>query len=120
MLMKKIALAALAGSALLATAPAIADGYRGDRQYQRGDQFQHPSRGERQFYRGERFQRHAVYVHNHGPRAYGPHRVIVQQPVVVHRPVAVYRDSRSHNVLGGLILGTIIGVAIANHAGGGY
>ncbi|MDA1118068.1 MAG: hypothetical protein O2979_08670 [Proteobacteria bacterium] len=107
--LKKVTLAALAGSALLAAAPAFADGNRGDRQFQRGDQFQHQSRGDR--------YRRPVYVNNHGFRHYGQRRVIVQQPVVVQRPVAVYRDSRSHNVLRGLILGSIIGVAIASHAG---
>ena len=108
--LKKVTLAALAGIALLAAAPAFADGSRGDRQFGRGDQFQHQSRGDRPY-------RHAVYVDNQGPRHYGQRRVIVQQPVVVHRPVAVYRDSHSHNVLRGLILGSIIGVAIASHAG---
>lgn len=108
--LKKVTLAALAGAALLAAAPAFADGKRSDRQFGRGDQFQHQSRGDRHY-------RHARYVRDHGPRHYGQRRVIVQQPVVVHRPVAVYRDSRSHNVLRGLILGSIIGVAIASHAG---
>jgi len=109
--LKKVTLAALAGSALLAAAPAFADGNRGDRQFQRGDQFQHQSRGDR-------FQRR-YYVNNHGPRHYyyGQRRVIVQQPMMVHRPVAVYHDANSHNVLRGLILGSIIGVAIASHAG---
>ncbi len=108
--LKKVTLAALAGSALLAAAPAFADGNRGDRQFQRGDQFQHQSRADR-FHR-------PYYVNNHGPRHYyGQRRVIVQQPATVHRPVAVYQDSHSHNVLRGLILGSIIGVAIASHAG---
>lgn len=107
--LKKITLAALAGSALLAAAPAFADGNRGERQFGRGEQFQHQSRGGRHY--------RPVYAHNHGFRHYRQRRVIVQQPMVVHRPVAVYQDSHSHNVLRGLILGSIIGVAIASHAG---
>ncbi len=122
--MKKITLAALAGATLLAAAPAFADGYRGERHNYRGSQFQN-HRGE-QFqnqYRGDRFQRRAVIVNNHGPRFYGYRRVVVQRPVFVERPVVVQRPAYdyngypSHNVIGGLILGTVIGAAIANHAG---
>jgi hypothetical protein len=100
MLMKKVTLAALAGSALLAAAPAFADGYRGDRHYFRGDQFQH----------------RMVYVNNHGPRYYGQRPVFVHRPVVVQRPVVVYRERSSHDVLGGLIVGAVLGAIIANHA----
>jgi hypothetical protein len=110
MLWKKVTLAALTGTALLAAAPAFADNYREGRFYQRGDHF----------------QRRMVVVHDRSPHYYGERRVFVQRPAVVHRPVVVqqpvvvYREPSAHQVLGGLILGTVIGVAIANHAAGGY
>ena len=95
MLLKKVTLAALAGSALLAAAPAFADHYRGDRHDFRGGHFQH----------------RPVYVQDHGPRYYGQRRVFV------HSPVVVYREHSSHDVLGGLIVGAVLGAVIANHAG---
>jgi hypothetical protein len=99
---KKITLAALTGTALLAAAPAFADGYRDGRFYQRGDHFQN----------------RVVVVRDRSPHYYyGQRRVVVHRPVVVQRPVVVYREPSAHQVLGGLILGTVIGVAIANHAG---
>ena len=81
MLLKKVTLAALAGTVLLAAAPAFADQGRGDRQHFRGNQFQG------NHFRGNHFQ---------------------------HRPAYGYYAPR-HDVLGGLILGTVIGAAIVNH-----
>jgi len=106
MTVKKLMLAALAGTALLATAPAFADNYRNGRHD----------------YRGNHFQKRVVVVQQRVPY-YAHRRVVVQRPVVVHRaavvnrPVVVYRQHSSHEVLGGLILGAVIGAAIANHAG---
>lgn len=112
MLLKKVTLAALAGTVLLAAAPAFADQGRGDRQQFRGSQFQgnhfrgDQFRGER--FRGSHFQRRPVVVHRPAYGFYG-HR-----PVVVQRPAYGYYAPR-HDVLGGLILGTVIGAAIVNH-----
>ena len=93
MLLKKVTLAALAGTVLLAAAPAFADQGRRDHQQFRGNQFQgNHFRGDQ--FRGGHFHR---------------------QPVVVQQPAYAYYGHSSHDVLGGLILGTVIGVAIANH-----
>jgi uncharacterized protein YcfJ len=107
MIKKTLSLAALAGSLLLA-APAFADGYRGDRHFNKGD---------------HRFHGRTVVVQQRAPY-YAQRRVIVQRPAVVHRPVVVrqqpvvvYRQSNSHDVLGGLIVGAVLGAVIANHAG---
>ena len=100
MTFKKLALAALTGTALLAAAPAFADNYRGDR---------HGNRGHH-------FQKRVVVVQHRAPY-YAQRRVVVQRPVYVQRPVVVYRQHDSREVLGGLILGAVIGAAIANHAG---
>src|SRR5574341_317876 len=89
---KKITLAALTGTALLAAAPAFADGYRDGRRFDNG--------------------RHYVYGRDYD-RGYRHARRVV----VVHQPAVIYREPSAHQVLGGLILGTVIGVAIANHAG---
>ena len=102
MLLKKVTLAALAGTVLLAAAPAFADQGRGDRQQFRGNHFQ----GNQ--FRGNHFQHRPVIVHRPAYGFYG-HR-----PVVVHRPAYGYYAPR-HDVLGGLILGTVIGAAIVNH-----
>ena len=107
MTFKKLTLAALAGTSLLAAAPAFADNYRGDR---------------RDANRGSHFQKRAVVVQHQAPY-YAQRRVVVRRPVVVQRaayvrqPLVVYRQQSSHEVLGGLILGAVIGAAIANHAG---
>jgi hypothetical protein len=37
--------------------------------------------------------------------------------VVRHAPVVTYRHRSSHDVLGGLIVGAMIGAVIAGHAG---
>lgn len=102
MLLKKVTLAALAGTVLLAAAPAFADQGRGDRQQFRGNHFQG------NHFRGNHFQHRPVIVHRPAYGFYG-HR-----PVVVHRPAYGYYAPR-HDLLGGLILGTVIGAAIVNH-----
>ncbi len=115
--MKKVTLTALAATALLATAPAFADGNRGD-QFQnqfRGDR--HDFRGDRHDFRRDHFRNRVVYVDDRAPCYYGQRPVFVRHPVVAERPVVVYRDYRSHDVLGGLIIGTVLGAVIANHAG---
>ena len=99
MLKKTFALAALSGAALLAAAPAFADGYRHyhARHY-------HP-------------QKRVVVVKQHVPY-YAQRRVIVHRPVFVRpAPVVVYRQYPSHDVLGGLIVGAMLGAVIASHAG---
>jgi hypothetical protein len=107
MLLKKVSLAALAGTVLLAAAPAFADQGRGDRQQFRGNHFQgNQFRGNH--FRGNHFQHRPVIVNRPAYGFYG-HR-----PVVVHRPAYGYYAPR-HDVLGGLILGTVIGAAIVNH-----
>lgn len=107
MLLKKVTLAALAGTVLLAAAPAFADQGRGDRQQFRGNHIQGNHFRGNQF-RGNHFQHRPVIVHRPAYGFYG-HR-----PVVVHRPAYGYYAPR-HDVLGGLILGTVIGAAIVNH-----
>lgn len=108
MLKKTLALAALAGATALAATPALADHGRYDR-YDRG---------------GKR----VVVVHKrapyYAPRRVVVHRPVVQRPVVVHRPVVVrhpptvvYRATSSHDVLGGLIVGAMLGAVIASHGG---
>jgi len=107
MLLKKVSLAALAGTVLLAAAPAFADQGRGDRQQFRGNHFQgNQFRGNH--FCGKHFQHRPVIVHRPAYGFYG-HR-----PVVVHRPAYGYY-APGHDVLGGLILGTVIGAAIVNH-----
>jgi hypothetical protein len=101
MLLKKVTLAALAGTVLLAAAPAFADQGRGDRQQFRGNHFQG------NHFRGNHFQHRPVIVHR-PVYGYG------YRPVVVERPAYGYYAPR-HDLLGGLILGTVIGAAIVNH-----
>jgi hypothetical protein len=106
MLKKTVALAALSAAALLGATPALADGYR----------------------QGHA-QKRVVVVQKHSPY-YAQRRVVVHRPVtmqrraVVHRPVivrhpptVVYRTSSSHDVLGGLIVGAVLGAVIASHGG---
>ncbi|MGH8706837.1 MAG: hypothetical protein ACREVD_02105 [Burkholderiales bacterium] len=95
MLKKTLALAVLACAALLGATPALADGYR----------HYHP-------------HKRVVVVKQHVPyyAHYAQRRVIVHRPVHV-RPVLVYRQRSSHDVLGGLIVGAMIGAVIASHAG---
>lgn len=111
--MKKITLATLAGTVLLATAPAYADNYRGDRHAQRGDRFQS---------RVVVVQRHVPYHAQRRAVAHRPvyvqPRTVVHRPVIVrHQPTVVYRTSSSHDVLGGLIVGAVLGAVIASHGG---
>jgi hypothetical protein len=104
MLNKSAATAVLAATVLLGATPALADGYRHG----------YP-------------QKRVVVVHKHVPY-HAQRRVVVHRPVyrpaVVHRPVVVrhqpavvYRQSSSHDVLGGLIVGAVLGAVIASHAG---
>lgn len=109
MFAKKLILAALTGSALLAAAPAFADNGRGDRNQHRGSHFQNHRGDHFQGHRGNHFQHRPVFAHR---PAYGHYW---HRPVVVQRPGYGYYGHPSHNVLGGLILGTVIGAAIANH-----
>ena len=118
MLKNRIALAAVATASLLAAAPAFADGYRHSRPSERTvvvyDQTPYHARG------WERAQR-PVYVHRpvyeYRP-VYGRRPVVVHRPVVVQpQPVVVYRDHSHHDVLGGLIIGTVLGAVIASNAG---
>lgn len=98
---RKITLTALAGTVLLAAAPAFADNYRGDRRDARG----------------HHFQKRVVVVQQRAPY-HVQRRVVVHRPVMVRQqPVVVYRQHSAHDVLGGLILGAVIGAVIANHAG---
>jgi hypothetical protein len=111
MLKKTLATAALAGATALAATPALADKGRYDR-----------------FDRHDRGGKRVVVVHKRAPY-YAPRRVVlhrheVRRPVVVHRPVVVrhqptvvYRTSSSHDVLGGLIVGAMLGAVIASHGG---
>ena len=107
MLKKTFALAALSGAALLAAAPAFADGYR----------------------HGHDYDRRVMVVKQPAPYYYAQHRWVgyrapAYRPVAVYRPVferpapvVVYREHRSHDVLGGLIVGAMLGAVIAGHAG---
>jgi hypothetical protein len=112
MLKNRIALAAVAAASLLAAAPAFADGYRASRPYERTVVVQQhtPSHA-----RGWEGAHRPVIVHRpvHERRPVVVHRpVVVQQP-----PVVVYRNHSHHDVLGGLIIGTVLGAVIASNAG---
>ena len=113
MTMKQLILATLTGTALLAAAPAFADNGRGGR-----DDFRGNYRGSHfQGHRGQHFQHRPVVVHRYAPR-HAHRQVVVHRPVIVQRqPVVVYRNHSSHDVLGGLIVGAVLGAVIANHAG---
>ncbi len=111
MLKKTFALAALAGTAFLSTTPALADGYRYGHGHGHG--YGH---------------KRVVVVHKHVPyyapqrwhghRPYAQRYAYAHRPVVVHHaPTVVYRQHSSHDVLGGLIVGAMIGAVIAGHAG---
>lgn len=105
MLNKTFALAALAGATLLTAAPVFADGYR------------HHNHGKRVVV----VQKHAPHYaqrrwQDRSPRAY--RHAYAHRPAYVRpAPVVVYRRHSSHDVLGGLIIGAMIGAVIANHAG---
>ena len=112
MLKNRIALAAVATASLLAAAPAFADGYRYGRPQERTviveQHAPYYARGWERNYR-------PVYV---ARPAYERRPVIVHRPVVVQQPpVVVYRNAGAHDVLGGLIIGTVLGAVIASNAG---
>lgn len=108
MLKKTVALAALSAAALLGATPALADGYG---------------------YRNGHSQKRVVVVQKRVPYhaqrravvhrpAYVQRRTVVHRPVVVHQqPTVVYRTRSSHDVLGGLIVGAVLGAVIATHGG---
>lgn len=118
MLKNRIALAAVAAASLAAAAPAFADGYRTHRPQERTVVVQkHTPYQTRGWERSHR----PVVAHR---TVYERRPVVVKRPVVVHRPVVVqqppvvvYRSHSSHDVLGGLIIGTVLGAVIASHAG---
>ena len=112
MLKNRIALAAVATASLLAAAPAFADGYRysrpGERTVVVEQRAPYHARGWEQAHR-------PVYVYR---PVYERRPVVVHRPVVVQQPpVVVYRDHSHHDVLGGLIIGTVLGAVIASNAG---
>lgn len=111
MLKKTIALAALAGATLLASAPALADGYR----HGRG----HNDQGPKRIVVVQQHAPHYAQRHWDGNRRHGYRQAYAhQRPMQVrHAPVMTYRRHSSHDVLGGLIVGAMIGAVIANHAG---
>lgn len=105
MLKKTLALAALAGATLITAAPAFADGYR------------HHNYGKRVVV----VQQHAPHYaqrrwQGHRPQAYR-HAYAHRHAYVRHAPAVVYRRHSSHDVLGGVIVGAMIGAVIASHAG---
>jgi len=112
MLKNRIAIAAVATASLLAAAPAFADGYRHSRPNERTVVvYQHTPYHAR----GWESARGPVYVHR---PVYERRPVVVHRPVVVQQaPVVVYRDHSHHDVLGGLIIGTVLGAVIASNAG---
>lgn len=120
MLKKTVALAALSAAALLGATPALADGYG----YRHGHaqkrvvvvQKRVPYHAQRRVVvqRPVHVQRRVVV---HRP-AYVQRRAVVHRPVVVrHQPTVVYRTRSSHDVLGGLIVGAVLGAVIASHSG---
>jgi len=120
MLKKTVALAALSAAALLGATPALADrdGYRHGHAQKRVVVVQHraPYHAQRQgvVHRPVHAQRRGGV---HRP-AYVQRRAVVHRPVVVqHQPTVVYRTRSSHDVLGGLIVGAVLGAVIATHGG---
>ena len=106
MLKKTFALAALAGAAFLSTTPALADGYRHG--YGHGH--------KRVVVVHKQVPYYAQHRYGYRPHAYRP--AYAHRPVVVHQaPTVIYRRHSSHDVLGGLIVGAMIGAVIAGHAG---
>jgi uncharacterized protein YcfJ len=103
MLKKTAAITVLAATALLGATPALADGYRHGYSQKRVVVVHKPAP-----YYAQRRAHRPVVVHRH-----------VHRPVVVrhHQPTVVYRQRSSHDVLGGLIVGAVLGAVIASHAG---
>ncbi|HEX7248752.1 MAG TPA: hypothetical protein VF262_00050 [Burkholderiales bacterium] len=112
MLKNRTALAAIATASLLAAAPAFADGNRHSRPYERTVVVhQHTP------YHARGWERARGPVYGHRP-AYVRRTVVVHRPVVVQQPpVVVYRSHSHSDVLGGLIIGTVLGAVIASNAG---
>lgn len=108
MLKKTLALAALAGAALLGTTPALADGYRHG--------YGH---GHNRVVVVHKPVPHYAQHRGYGYRPYAYRQAYAERPVVVrHAPAVVYRrHSSSHDVLGGLLVGAVLGAVIASHAG---
>jgi len=107
MLKKTVALAALSAAVLLGATPALADGYG----YRHGHAQKRVVVQNRAPYYAQR--RGGVYR-----PAYVQRRAVVHRPVVVHQqPTVVYRTRSSHDVLGGLIVGAVLGAVIATHGG---
>jgi hypothetical protein len=111
MLKNRIALAAVATASLLAAAPAFADGYRHSRPSER-TVVVHPHAP----YHARGWERHQRPVVVHRP-VYERRPVVVHRPVVVQQPPVVVYRSHGHDVLGGLIIGTVLGAVIASNAG---
>jgi hypothetical protein len=120
MLKKTVALAALSAAALLGATPALADGYG----------YRHGHAQKRVVVVQQRVPYHAQRRVVMQRPVHVQRRVVVQRPVhvqrraVVHRPVVVhhqpavvYRTRSSHDVLGGLIVGAVLGAVIASHGG---
>ncbi len=104
MLKKTFALAALAGAAFLSTTPALADGYR------------HGHGHNRVVVVHKQVPYYTQHRYGYRPYAYRP--AYAHRPVFVrHAPAVVYRRHSSHDVLGGLIVGAVLGAVIASHAG---
>jgi len=117
---KTAAAAVLAATALLGATPALADGFGKGYPQKRVVvvQKQVSYYGHRRGYEHRRgyqhrhgYERRPVVVHRHVRRP-----VVAHRPVIVHRPVVV-RHHSSHDVLGGLIVGAVLGAVIAGHAG---
>lgn len=108
MLKKTVALATLSAAALLGATPALADGYG----------YRHGHAQKRVVVVQKRVPYHAqrrVIVHR---PVYVQRRAVVHRPVVVqHQPTVVYRTRSSHDVLGGLIVGAVLGAVLASHSG---
>ena len=132
MLKKTVALAALSAAALLGATPALADGYgyRQGHAQKRVEVVQHRApyhaqrRGieHRPYYGQHRGIEHRPYYGQHRGVVHRPayvhRRAVVHRPVVVHQqPTVVYRTRSSHDVLGGLIVGAVLGAVIATHGG---
>lgn len=114
MLNKIAATAVLAATALLGATPALADHDRYGRFDKRtvaGDtRAPYFGHGERRAVEHRYVEHRPVYVQRH----------VVHRPVVVRHyvapppPAVVYHHSHSHDVLGGLIFGAVLGAAIAS------
>ncbi|MDH4093748.1 MAG: hypothetical protein OEV81_03080 [Betaproteobacteria bacterium] len=113
MLKKIAATAVLSATVLLGTSPALADHDR----YGTFDK-RTVARDARAPYYGHSERRVVVRHVEHRPVVVRRH--VAYRPVVVHRhappppPAVVYHSSHSHDMLGGLIFGAVLGAAIAS------